>query len=292
MITGSTVALVTPMNASGDICWESFEQLIEFHVFNGTEGIVAAGTTGESATLSFEEHAQVIRFAVEKVAGRVPVIAGAGGNATAEAIKLTKDAKQYGADAVLSVVPYYNKPTQNGLLQHFTAIADAVDIPILLYNVPGRTIVDMSIDTVAKLAKHPNIVGIKDATGDISRVQPTLAACGDDFVQLSGDDATSCEFLLTGGHGTVSVTANVSPKGMLEMVSAAREGDRDTAERFDRLLAPLHKTLFLEPNPIPVKWALNQMGLIPPGIRLPLTELDAKYHADVMQALKDSGVAG
>ncbi|WP_119395405.1 4-hydroxy-tetrahydrodipicolinate synthase [Salinibius halmophilus] len=292
MITGSTVALVTPMTAAGDICWQTLEQLIEFHVFNGTEGIVAAGTTGESATLSFEEHAQVIRFTVEKVAGRVPVIAGAGGNSTAEAIKLTKDAKQYGADAVLSVVPYYNKPTQKGLIAHFTAIADAVDIPILLYNVPGRTIVDMTVETVAVLAKHKNIVGIKDATGDVSRVQPTLEACGPDFAQLSGDDATSCEFLLAGGHGTVSVTANVSPKGMVEMVSAARQEDRDRAERFDQLLVPLHQKLFVEPNPIPVKWALNQMGLIPPGIRLPLTELDACFHEEVMQALKDSGVAG
>lgn len=292
MITGSTVALVTPMTESGEICWQSMEQLIEFHIFNGTEGIVAAGTTGESATLDFEEHAKVIRFTVEKVAGRVPVIAGAGGNSTAEAIHLTKDAKEYGADAVLSVVPYYNKPTQKGLVKHFTAIADAVDIPIFLYNVPGRTIVDMTVDTVAQLAKHKNIVGIKDATGDLSRVGPTLEACGAEFSLLSGDDATSCAFILAGGHGTVSVTANVSPKGMAEMVNAARDGDQDKAERFDQLLQPLHQNLFVEPNPIPVKWALNQMGLIPSGIRLPMTELDDIYHAQVMQALADSGVAG
>ncbi|MCH8552230.1 MAG: 4-hydroxy-tetrahydrodipicolinate synthase [Natronospirillum sp.] len=290
MIKGSTVALVTPMNEDRSISWESLEQLLEFHIENGTQGIVSVGTTGESATLTIAEHKSVIKFTVEYCRGRIPVLAGTGANNTMEAVELTKTAAEAGADMTLSVVPYYNKPSQEGLYQHFKTIAAAADLPLMLYNVPGRTVTDMSNETVARLARIPNIVGIKDASADISRVQAIKSMAGQDFAMYSGDDATSLEFLLAGGDGVVSVTTNVSPKAMQSMCMAAIEGNRDLAERLDASLQPLHKNLFVESNPVPVKWALNLMGLIPPGIRLPLVPLAEQYHEQVKQALIDSGV--
>lgn len=290
MIKGSTVALVTPMNEDGSISWESLETLLEFHIDNGTQAIIAVGTTGESATLSISEHKAVIKFTVEYCEGRIPVIAGTGANNTMEAVEFTRTAAEVGAHMTLSVVPYYNKPSQEGLYQHFKAIAKAADLPMMLYNVPGRTVTDMSNETVARLSRIDNIVGIKDASADISRVQAIKSLAGQDFAMYSGDDATSLEFLLAGGDGVVSVTANVSPKAMQNMCMAAIEGNRELAERLDNLLQPLHKNLFLESNPVPVKWALNQMGLIPPGIRLPLVPLAEQYHEPVRQALMESGV--
>lgn len=290
MIKGSMVALVTPMNQDGSISWESLEHLLEFHIENGTQGIVSVGTTGESATLTMAEHKAVIKFTVEYCNGRIPVLAGTGANNTMEAVELTKTAADAGADMTLSVVPYYNKPSQEGLYQHFKAIAGAVDLPLMLYNVPGRTVTDMSNETVARLARIDNVVGIKDASADISRVQAIKNLAGQDFALYSGDDATSLEFLLAGGDGVVSVTTNVSPKAMQNMCAAAIEGNRELAERLDALLQPLHKNLFLESNPVPVKWALNLMGLIPPGIRLPLVPLAEQYHEPVRQALMESGV--
>ncbi|TGG93915.1 4-hydroxy-tetrahydrodipicolinate synthase [Natronospirillum operosum] len=290
MIKGSTVALVTPMNQDGSISWESLEQLLEFHIENGTQGIVSVGTTGESATLTMAEHKAVIKFTADYCRGRIPVLAGTGSNNTMEAVELTKTAAEAGANLTLSVVPYYNKPSQEGLYQHFKTIAEAVDLPLMLYNVPGRTVTDMSNETVARLARIPNIIGIKDASADISRVQAIKAMAGQDFAMYSGDDATSLDFLLAGGDGVVSVTTNVSPRAMQSMCMAAIEGNRELAERLDASLQPLHKNLFLESNPVPVKWALNLMGLIPPGIRLPLVPLAEQYHDQVRQALIESGV--
>jgi 4-hydroxy-tetrahydrodipicolinate synthase len=290
MLTGSMVALVTPMQEDGSICWTSLEKLIEFHVEQGTDAIVAVGTTGESATLSVDEHTQVIRFTVEKVNGRIPVIAGTGANSTSEAIHLTQAAANCGVDACLLVTPYYNKPTQEGLYQHFTAIADAVKIPQILYNVPGRTVCDMQPETVIRLSSHPNIVGIKEATGDIERGRQILAGVPEDFAVLSGDDPTFVELMKIGGHGNISVTANVAPKAMAEICEAALKGDFDTADRIQQSLMPLHKNLFLESNPIPVKWALMEMGLMPGGIRLPLTPLSEQFHSQVREALKQTGV--
>ena len=290
MIKGSTVALVTPMNEDGSISWESLETLLEFHIDNGTQAIIAVGTTGESATLSISEHKAVIKFTVEYCEGRIPVIAGTGANNTMEAVEFTRTAAEVGAHMTLSVVPYYNKPSQEGLYQHFKTIAQAADLPMMLYNVPGRTVTDMSNETVARLSRIDNIVGLKDASADISRVQAIKSLAGQDFALYSGDDATSLEFLLAGGDGVVSVTANVSPKAMQNMCMAAIEGNRELAERLDSLLQPLHKNLFLESNPVPVKWALHQMGLIPPGIRLPLVPLAEQYHEPVRHALMESGV--
>ncbi len=290
MITGSTVALVTPMNEDGSINWESLEGLLEFHIENGTQAIVSVGTTGESATLTIAEHKAVIRFTAEYCKGRIPVIAGTGANNTMEAVEFTKTAAEVGADMTLSVVPYYNKPSQEGLYQHFKTIAEASDLPLMLYNVPGRTVTDLTNETVARLSRIHNIVGIKDASADISRVQAIKSLAGQDFAMYSGDDATSLEFLLAGGDGVVSVTTNVSPKAMQNMCKAAIEGNRELAERLDALLQPLHKNLFLESNPVPVKWALNQMGLIPPGLRLPLVPLAEQYHDQVRNALMESGV--
>lgn len=290
MITGSIVAIVTPMNTDGSVAWESLKNLIEFHIENDTAAIVIVGTTGESATLDMDEHETVIKFTVETCAGRIPVIAGTGGNSTAEAIHLTSAAKRVGADAALIVTPYYNKPSQEGLYQHFKKIAESVDIPQILYNVPGRTAVDMLPETTLRLAELPNIIGVKEATGDIERAKFLVENAPKDFALYSGDDATALEFMLCGGHGDISVTANVSPKAMASMCKAALAGDRELAERINMSLESLHRDLFLESNPVPVKWALHLMGLIPDGIRLPLVPLDAQYHDAVANALAEAGI--
>jgi len=288
------VALVTPMHPDGNVDFESLAGLIEFHIKNGTSAIVSMGTTGESATLDMDEHCEVMRRTVEMVAGRIPVIAGTGANSTWEAIALTQCAQAGGADACLLVTPYYNKPPQRGLVQHHRAIAEAVDIPQILYNVPGRTACDMLPDTIVELAAVPNIVGVKEATGDLNRlqeIQSKLSAAGiSDFGLYSGDDATGTEFMLRGGHGVISVTNNVAPKAMAEMCAAALAGDRATAERLNQPLTGLHKNLFLEANPIPVKWALAEMGLIPAGIRLPLVPLAEHYHQPLREAMHQAGV--
>jgi len=291
MITGSIVALVTPMRAESlDIDWPSLKELVEWHVQQGTNGIVAVGTTGESATLNVSEHKEVIKFVVDQVAGRVPVIAGTGANSTAEAIILTKAAKESGADACLLVTPYYNKPTQEGLYVHYKTIAEAVDIDQILYNVPGRTACDMQPDTVARLSKLDNIVGIKEATGDLSRVGVLKADCADGFAIYSGDDVTARELMLMGGHGDISVTANVAPKLMSDMCAAAIAGDTELAAKIDMSLAALHTALFLESNPIPVKWAVSQMGLMDNVLRLPMTPLSREHQNTVGAALNAAGI--
>jgi 4-hydroxy-tetrahydrodipicolinate synthase len=285
------VALVTPMADDGAIDEKALESLIEFHIKNGTDAIVAVGTTGESATLDEEEHCHVIRRTVQIVAGRIPVIAGTGSNSTSEAIELTRCAKEAGADACLLVTPYYNKPTQEGLYLHHKAVAEAVAIPQILYNVPGRTAVDMQTETVARLATISNIVGIKEATGDIQRARDILAAVGEGFDIYSGDDATAMDLMLAGAHGVISVTANVAPKAMHEMCVAALAGDKATASEINDSLMALHQDLFVEANPIPVKWALYAMGLIGTGIRLPLTVLSDTYHEKIRAALKQADVS-
>jgi 4-hydroxy-tetrahydrodipicolinate synthase len=290
MFHGSMVALVTPMSAQGAIDSASLSGLVEFHVDNATDAIVAMGTTGESATLDHQEHCQVIRMVVDRVAGRIPVIAGTGANATTEAIALTRCALEAGADACLLVTPYYNKPTQGGLYRHFKAVADAIPIPQILYNVPGRTACDMLPDTVERLAELPNIVGIKEATGDLARAKEIMARCGEGLDLYSGDDALAREIILAGGKGAISVTANVAPRVMHEMCAAALKGDGDTAEEIDARLAGLHRDLFLESNPIPVKWALGEMGLIPPGIRLPMTPLSPECHEPLRRAMRQAGI--
>lgn len=289
-IKGSLVAIVTPMHESGELDLESFQSLIDFHVAEGTDGIVVVGTTGESPTVDFEEHHLLIKTAVEQAAGRVPVIAGTGANSTREAIDLSIYAKNAGADASLSVVPYYNKPTQEGLYQHFRAVAEAVDIPQILYNVPGRTVADIANDTVLRLAQIPNIVGIKDATGDIGRGFDLLCGVPDGFAVYSGDDASALALLLLGGHGVISVTANVAPKLMHEMCTAAFAGNLAAARVANRKLLRLHLDLFIEANPIPVKWAVAQMGLIGEGLRLPLTPLSRRYHQTVREAMSEAGI--
>lgn len=291
MVTGSLVALVTPMRADGSIHWDQLAELLEMHVAQGSDGIVSVGTTGESATLDVKEHCDVIKFTVDRIKGRIPVIAGTGANSTREAIELTEQAKAVGADACLLVVPYYNKPTQEGLFLHHMAIANAVDIPQILYNVPGRTVCDMLPETVARIAKHANIVAIKEATGDIGRGKAILSLVDDkDFLLYSGDDATAMELMLNGAKGNISVTANVAPRQMHELCVAAIAGNREEAERINREVEALHANLFLEANPIPVKWALNQMGKIDEGIRLPLTPLSEKYHAQLLDAMKKSHI--
>jgi 4-hydroxy-tetrahydrodipicolinate synthase len=290
MITGSLVAIVTPMNPDGSVAWQSFEDLIEFHIENGTAAIVVVGTTGESATLDMKEHEEAIRFTVDKCRSRIPVIAGTGGNSTSEAIHLTQAAKNAGADAALIVTPYYNKPSQEGLYQHYKTIAETVDIPQILYNVPGRTAVDLLPETTLRLASIKNIVGIKEATGKMERALFYKTHLPADFALYSGDDATALEFMLAGWHGDISVTANVSPKAMASMCKAAIEGDKALAERLNESLMPLHKNLFVDSNPVPVKWALNVMGLIPLGIRLPLVPLDESHHETVTKALMESGI--
>jgi 4-hydroxy-tetrahydrodipicolinate synthase len=290
MIAGSMVALVTPMDAQGSVDWDSLSKLVDFHLQEGTHAIVAVGTTGESATLDVHEHIAVIRHVVKQVAGRIPVIAGTGANSTREAVELTNNAKTAGADACLLVTPYYNKPTQEGLYQHFKHIAEAVDIPQILYNVPGRTACDMLAATVIRLSSVPNIIGIKEATGDLERAKAILAGVGNDFLLLSGDDPTAVELILLGGKGNISVTANVAPRAMADLCNAALKGDAELARAINDKLMPLHKNLFLEANPIPVKWALHEMGRMPDGIRLPLTRLSAHCHEPLRQALRQSGV--
>jgi 4-hydroxy-tetrahydrodipicolinate synthase len=280
MIKGSIVAIVTPMHADGSLDFPGLRQLIDWHIAEGTDGIVIVGTTGESATVSVEEHCALIKAAVEYSRGRIPIIAGSGGNSTAEAIKLTEFAKEAGADAALSVVPYYNRPTQEGMYQHFKAIAEAVDLPIILYNVPGRTVADMSNDTIVRLAAIKNIVGIKDATGNIGRGLELLRNVpAKSFAVYSGDDPTAMALMFCGGAGNISVTANVAPRADARAVQG-RHGrrHRQAAVEINNKVMPLHAKLFVEPNPVPVKWALAEMGKMPAGLRLPLVPLSAEFH--------------
>ena len=290
MITGSIVALVTPMRADGAVDHEALAKAVDRVIEAGSAAIVSVGTTGESATLDVDEHTDVIRRTIDVAAGRVPIIAGTGANSTTEAIHLTAAATAAGADAALLVTPYYNKPPQEGLYRHFKAVAEAVDIPQILYNVPGRTAVDMLPGTVERLAEVPNIVGIKEAKGDLDRVRELVAIGMPDFALYSGDDATARASMLLGFHGDISVTANVAPEGMARMCAAALAGDAETAAAIDADLAGLHRALFVEPNPIPVKWALQELGLIDEGIRLPLVPLDPAFHDDVRAALTAAGL--
>jgi len=290
MIQGSIVALVTPMEEDGSLDVAGLRKLVEFHIEQGTDGIVAVGTTGESATLNPEEHCEVIRRVVEQVNGRVPVIAGTGSNSTAEAIELTREAKSVGADACLLVTPYYNKPTQEGLYLHHKAIALAVDIPQILYNVPGRTGCDLLPATAARISYLPNVIGFKEATGKLERLPEILRLSKPGFLLYSGDDATGAEFCLRGGHGVISVTANVAPRLMHEMIAAALAGDRAKAESIDAKLAGLHRDLFIESNPIPAKWAVFALGLAKQGIRLPLTWLSEDCQAAVRAAMAQAEV--
>jgi 4-hydroxy-tetrahydrodipicolinate synthase len=290
MITGSLVALITPMTSDGKLDSTKLDELIEFHLKQGTHGIVAVGTTGESATLDYEEHANVIRQVVTTVAGRVPVIAGTGANSTHEAIDLTQRAKDAGADACLLVTPYYNKPTQEGLFQHFKAIAEAVDIPQILYNVPGRTACDMENATTLRLSSISNIIGIKDATGDLARGKALIEQVPADFAVYSGDDPTAVDLILLGGKGNISVTANVAPAKTAKAAELALQGKAAEAKAVDASLLGLHKNLFLESNPIPVKWACEQLGLCDSGIRLPLTYFADSFHAPVIEAMKQAEV--
>ncbi|GAA3939820.1 4-hydroxy-tetrahydrodipicolinate synthase [Litoribacillus peritrichatus] len=289
MITGSIVALITPMLDNGKVDWDALDRLIDFHIENGTDSIVAVGTTGESATLDVKEHCLVIKHVVNRVAGRLPVIAGTGANSTAEAIELTETARQSGADACLLVTPYYNKPTQEGLFQHHKAISDAVDIPQILYNVPGRTACDMLPETVARIAELKNIVGIKEATGDIERAKQVIDLVGDKIAVYSGDDPTAYQLILAGGHGNISVTANVLPKQMSDLCKLALEGKAEEAKALNEEMMAVHSAMFVESNPIPVKWALADMGLVGLGIRLPLTVLQEQYRTQVHDALKALG---
>jgi len=291
MIRGSIVALVTPMLADGEIDYTALARLVEWHVEQGTDAIVSVGTTGESATLDEEEHCAVIARTVEFANDRIPVIAGTGANSTSEAITLTRCARQAGADACLLVTPYYNKPTQEGLYLHHKAIAETVDIPQILYNVPGRTAVDMQPETVARLATVPNIVGVKEATGDLSRITRIREQTGPEFAIYSGDDATAREAILAGAEGDISVTANVAPAVMHQMCAAALAGDAGLAQQLDATVAGLHQALFVESNPIPVKWAVARMGLMERGIRLPLTWLSSEFEASVIAALQQAGIS-
>ncbi len=293
MLTGSIVAIVTPMREGGALDFAALGRLIDFHAENGTAGIVVVGTTGESPTVDFDEHCQLIKAAIEAARGRVPVIAGTGANSTAEAIALTRYAKQAGATSGLSVVPYYNKPTQEGLYRHFRAIAEAVDLPLILYNVPGRTVADLATETALRLAQVPGIVGIKDATADLGRGSELLAALRaagrGDFAVYSGEDITALPLMLMGGHGVISVTANVAPKLMAQMCAAALAGDLAAARACNDRLLPLHRRLFVEANPIPVKWALAAMGLCENALRLPLVPLSSHHHESVRAALRTAG---
>ena len=290
MIKGSIVAIVTPMHEDGSLDLPALKALLDWHIAEGTDGIVIVGTTGESPTVSVEEHCELIKLAVEHVAGRIPVIAGTGGNSTTEAIELTAYAKKVGADASLQVVPYYNRPTQEGMYQHFKRIAEAVDLPVVLYNVPGRTVADMANDTIVRLASVPGIVGVKDATGNIGRGTELLRAVPPSFAVYSGDDPTAMALMFCGGHGNISVTANVAPRAMHELCVAAMEGRIADAIAINNKLIPLHNKLFVEPNPVPVKWALAHMGRMQGGIRLPLVPLGAGAHETVRNALRESGV--
>lgn len=290
MIKGSIVAIVTPMFEDGSLDRDSLRKLLDWHIAEGTDGIVIVGTTGESATVSPEEHCELVKLAVDHVGGRIPVIAGTGGNSTAEAIALTRHAKEVGADASLQVVPYYNRPTQEGMYRHFRTIAEAVDLPIILYNVPGRTVADMANETVARLAPIDNIVGIKDATGNIGRGIELLKMVDKSFAVYSGDDPTAMALMFCGGAGNISVTANVAPRAMHELCAAAMAGDIARAVEINNRVLGLHGKLFVEPNPVPVKWALAEMGKMPAGLRLPLAPLSASYHETVRAALVEAGV--
>ena len=290
MIQGSIVALVTPMYENGAVDKESLKKIVEFHIEQGTDALVAVGTSGESATLDEDEHCDIIRCVVDYVGGRIPVIAGTGANSTTEATALTLKAKQVGADACLLVTPYYNRPTQEGLFLHYKAIAEAVDIPQILYNVPGRTACDMLPETVGRLSHISNIVGVKEATGELSRVKQIRNLTGPDFAIYSGDDATSREFCLLGGNGTITVTGNVAPRLVHEMILAAMAGDNETALAIDTKLSALHKNLFIQSNPIPVKWAVAEMGLMGKGIRLPLTWLTEDCFEAVRDAMRQAEV--
>lgn len=290
MITGSLVAIVSPMHEDGSLDFEAYRKLIEWHIAEGTNGIVAVGTTGESPTVDHDEHCELIRVAVETARKRIPVIAGTGGNSTAEAIDLTRYAKKAGADATLQVVPYYNKPTQEGLYQHFRKVAETCGLPVILYNVPGRTVADLGNDTTLRLAQVPGIVGIKDATGDPARAADLLRRAPKDFAVYSGNDDSALALMLLGGHGVISVTANVAPKLMSELAKAALAGDLARARAINNQLLPLHMKLFVEANPIPVKWALARMGRIGKGIRLPLVPLAKANEPVVEAALKEAGL--
>ena len=290
MIQGSIVAIVTPMHEDGSLDAEALKKLLDWHIAEGTDAVVIVGTTGESPTVSVEEHCELIKLAVDHVAGRIPVIAGTGGNSTSEAIELTAYAKEVGADASLQVVPYYNRPTQEGMYQHFRRIAEAVNLPVILYNVPGRTVADMSNDTIVRLSVVHGIVGVKDATGNLARGTELLRDVPKSFAVYSGDDATAMALMFCGGQGNISVTANVAPKAMHELCVAAMAGRIADAIAINNRLIPLHNRLFVEPNPVPVKWALTEMGLMHSGIRLPLVSLGASYHDAVRFALRESGV--
>jgi 4-hydroxy-tetrahydrodipicolinate synthase len=290
MFSGSIVALVTPMQADGTVDNGALDRLVDFHVSSGTNGIVAVGTTGESPTLSVEEHIDVVKRVVARAAKRIPVIAGAGANSTREAIELTRLAKAAGADASLSVTPYYNKPTQEGLYQHFKAIAQAVPLPMLLYNVPSRTACDLKPETVARLAEIPTIVGLKEAPS-LERNRELLARVGGRLDLFSGDDDLACESVLAGFQGVISVTANIAPRQVRAVIDAALAGKKDQARKLDMQLQQLHKSMFLESNPIPVKWAAARLGLIPDGIRLPLVPLSRQFHGQVLEALQAAGIA-
>ncbi|MEB3859295.1 4-hydroxy-tetrahydrodipicolinate synthase [Acinetobacter pittii] len=289
-IQGSIVAIVTPMLKDGGVDWKGLEKLVEWHIEQGTNSIVAVGTTGEASTLSMEEHTQVIKEIIRVANKRIPIIAGTGANSTREAIELTKAAKDLGADAALLVTPYYNKPTQEGLYQHYKAIAEAVELPLILYNVPGRTGVDLSNDTAVRLAEISNIVGIKDATGDVPRGKALIEALNGKMAVYSGDDETAWELMLLGADGNISVTANIAPKAMSEVCAVAIAKDEQQAKTLNNKIANLHNILFCESNPIPVKWALHEMGLIDTGIRLPLTPLAEQYREPLRNALKDAGI--
>ena len=290
MIKGSIVAVVTPMHEDGRIDLDAYRRLIDWHIAEGTNAIVAVGTTGESPTVSPQEHGELIRVAVESARGRVPVIAGTGGNSTAEAIELTEHARKVGANATLQVVPYYNKPTQEGLYRHFRTIAERVDLPMILYNVPGRTVADLGTETTLRLAQVPGIIGLKDATSDMGRAAEVLKRAPSTFALYSGNDDTALALMLLGGHGVISVTANIAPRLMSEMCRAALKGDFARARTINNQLLPVHFKLFVEPNPIPVKWALAKMGRIHSGIRLPLVPLTTVNEAVVLGAMKEAGL--
>ena len=290
MFSGSIVALVTPMQADGTVDNSALDRLVEFHVSNGTNAIVAVGTTGESPTLSVEEHIGVVKRIVDRCAGRLPVIAGTGANSTREAIELTRRAKDVGVAACLSVVPYYNKPTQEGMYQHFKAIAQAVNVPIVLYNVPGRTVVDMKPETVQRLAEFPNIIGLKEACS-LERNRELLNRVGGRLALFSGDDDLACEAVLAGFNGVISVTANIAPRQVRAVIDAALAGKRDEARKLDMKLQPLHKSMFLESNPVPVKWATARLGLITDAVRLPLVPLSHQYQAPILEAMQSAGIA-
>tara|TARA_Y100000739_G_C20603200_1_gene464007 strand:+ start:85 stop:975 length:891 start_codon:yes stop_codon:yes gene_type:complete len=287
LYTGSNVALITPMFEDGEVDYNSLNNLIDFHIDSGTSSIVSVGTTGESATVGVKEHLKIISHTIQYAAKRIPIIAGTGANSTSEAIELTQEAKALGADACLLVTPYYNKPTQEGLFQHFKLIAESVNIDQILYNVPGRTAVNMSVETTARLSKISNIIGIKDATGDLKVIKDLVKSCPKDFLLLTGDDATALDFLLLGGHGGISVTANVTPKELQKVYLAAISGNDEIAKEVNKELINLHNNLFIEANPIPVKWALYKMGMCSKGIRLPLLELSSEFRSVIENDLKE-----